>query len=57
MLSAVWDGCTNLDKLEKEQLYAARIVTGLHILASKASLYFEIGSLDHQDSSTYHRIV
>ena len=57
MLSAVWDGCTNLDKLEKEQLYAARIVTGLHILAAKASLYFEIRSLDHQDSSTYHRIV
>ena len=35
--SVVWDGCTNSDKLEKEQLYAARIVTGLHILASKAS--------------------
>ena len=41
--SVVSDGCTNSDKLEKEQLYAARILTGLHILASKASLYFEIG--------------
>ena len=42
--SVVWDGCTNSDKLEKEQQYAARIVTGLPILTSKASLYFEIGS-------------
>ena len=29
-----------IDKLEKVQLYSARIVTGLPILASKESLYF-----------------
>ena len=32
-----------IDKLEKVQLYSARIVTGLPILASKESLYFETG--------------
>ena len=33
--SVVWDGCTNseFDKLYKLQLYTARIVTGLPILA------------------------
>ena len=43
--SVVWDGCaiSDLEKLEKVQLHAARIVTGLSILASKESLYFETG--------------
>lgn len=43
--SVVWDGCSqhDNDKLEKVQLYAARIVTGLPIIASKTSLYFETG--------------
>ena len=43
--SVVWDGCSILDtdKLEKVQLNAVRIVTGLPILASKESLYFETG--------------
>lgn len=43
--SVVWDGCSqhDIDKLEKVQLYAARIVTGLPIIASKTSLYFETG--------------
>ena len=38
-----WDGCSILDtdKLKEVQLYAARIVTGLPIKASKESLYFE----------------
>ena len=37
LASLVWDGCSILDteKLEKVQLYAARIVTDLPILASK----------------------
>lgn len=43
--SVVWDDCSqyDIDKLEKVQLYAARIVTGLPIIASKTSLYFETG--------------
>ena len=45
--SVVWDGCSISDthKLEKVQLHvhAARIVTGLPILASKESIYFETG--------------
>ena len=43
--SIVWDGCSvqDTEKLEKVQLTAARIVTGLPIFASKESLYFETG--------------
>lgn len=43
--SVVWDGCSSaeIEKLEKVQLRAARIVTGLPILASRESLYFETG--------------
>jgi hypothetical protein len=43
--SIVWDGCSvqDTEKLEKVQLAAARIVTGLPIFASKESLYFETG--------------
>ena len=41
----VWDGCTSFDcdKLEKVQLEAARIVTGLPLYASRNALYFETG--------------
>jgi hypothetical protein len=41
----VWDGCyeRDIEKLEKIQLEAARIVTGLTKYASKDSLYFETG--------------
>lgn len=41
----VWGGCHAFDseKLEKLQLQAARIVTGLTIFASRESLYFETG--------------
>ena len=41
----VWDGCSERDceKIEKIQLEAARIVTGLPKFASKESLYFESG--------------
>jgi hypothetical protein len=41
----VWDGCyeRDIEKLEKIQLEAARIVTGLTKFASKDSLYFETG--------------
>ena len=40
-----WSGCTkyNIEKLEKVQLYAARIVTGLSIITSRTSLYSETG--------------
>lgn len=43
--SVVWGCCQqgDSDKLEKLQLYAARIVTGLTTIASKDSLYFETG--------------
>ena len=39
----VWSGCTKaeIEKLEKVQLHAARIVTGLTLIASKNSLYLE----------------
>ena len=41
----VWDGCyeRETEKLEKNQLEAARIVTGLTKFASKEALYFETG--------------
>lgn len=41
----VWSGCTqfDIDKLEKVQLYAARIVSGLSVIASRNSLYLETG--------------
>ena len=41
----VWDGCleSEIEKLEKIQLEAARIVTGLTKFASRESLYFETG--------------
>lgn len=43
--SVVWGGCyaNDSEKLEKLQLHAARIVTGLTIFASRESLYFETG--------------
>jgi len=41
----VWDRCTleNKDHLEKLQLEAARIVTGLPSFTRRQSLYFETG--------------
>ena len=41
----VWSGCsqTDIDKIERVQLEAARIVTGLTIISSKESLYVETG--------------
>ncbi len=41
----LWDGCTarDTDKIDKLQLQAARIITGLPIFASKESLFFETG--------------
>ena len=41
----LWSGCSkfHIDLLEKLQLEAARIVTGLPTYASKQSLYFETG--------------
>ena len=41
----LWDGCTqqDSDKLEKLQLEAGRIVTGLPIFASRESIYYETG--------------
>ena len=43
--SDVWDGCSqgDIDKIEKVQLEAARVVTGLTILSSRISLYLETG--------------
>ena len=43
--SIVWDGCPlqYVEKLEKVQLYAARITTGLPIISSRESLYLETG--------------
>lgn len=41
----MWDGCSvhDADKLEKVQLCAARIVTGLPIFVSREALYLETG--------------
>lgn len=41
----LWDGCTlhDSDKIERVQLEAARLVTGLPIYASRHSLYLETG--------------
>lgn len=48
----VWAGCTQMDieKLEKVQLNAAGIVTGLTSFASRNSIYFETGwePLEHR---------
>ena len=43
--SSVWDGCSEQlsDTLEKIQLEAARIVSGLTSIASREALYFETG--------------
>ena len=43
--SAVWDNCgqINSDRLEKVQLEAARIVTGLPSFVSINSIYIETG--------------
>lgn len=43
--SIVWDGCSvhDADKLEKVQLCAARIVTGLPIFVPREALYLETG--------------
>ena len=43
--SEVWDNCgqTNCNRLEKIQIEAARIVTGLSIYASNDSIYKETG--------------
>ena len=44
--SEVWGTCINQnasEKLEKLQLNAARIVTGLTLIASRESLYLETG--------------
>lgn len=43
--SVVWDGylLQDVEKLEKVQLCAARIITGLPILSSRESLYLETG--------------
>ena len=43
--SEVWGGCsiTDSNRIEKVQLHAARIITGLPIFASLNSLYFETG--------------
>ena len=40
-----WDGCSahDIEKFEKVQLSAARIVTGLPIFAYRESLYTETG--------------
>lgn len=41
----VWSGCSqfDIDKLEKVQLYAARIVTCLSVIALRNSLYLKTG--------------
>ena len=43
--SIVWDGCSlqDVERLEMVQLYAARIITGLPIIASRDALYLETG--------------
>ena len=60
----IWSGCTKYDieKLEKVQLYAARIVTGLSIITSRTSLYLEtrweplVNRRDRSKLSTMYKI-
>ena len=41
----LWDGCyqTDSENLEKLQLEAGRIVTGLPLYSSRESIYYETG--------------
>ena len=60
----VWGGCNKgeEDKLEKVQLEAARLVTGLPLFASRESLYFETGweklkeRRERRKLCTFHKI-
>ena len=60
----VWGGCNKgeEDKLEKVQLEAARLVTGLPLFASRESLYFETGweklkdRRERRKICTFHKI-
>ena len=56
--SEVWDGC-GLDvknNLEKLQLEAGRIVTGLPIFASRESIYYETGWELLEDRRRFKRL-
>ena len=57
--SVVWDGCTLYEKenLEKIQLEAARIVTGLTRSVSLEKLYKEIGWLKLSERRKYQKLV
>ena len=54
----VWGGCSKFDedKLEKVQLEAARIVTGMPLFASRESLYFETGWETLKDRRTRRKL-
>lgn len=54
----LWDSCSqqDSDKLEKLQLEAGRIVTGLPIFATKESIYFETGWELLSDRRRYRRL-
>ena len=54
----LWDGCSqqDSDKLEKLQLEAGRIVTGLPIFSSRESIYFETGWELLSDRRRYRRL-
>ena len=54
----VWGGCSKFDedKLEKVQLEAARIVTGMPLFASRESLYFETGWESLKDRQIHRKL-
>ena len=57
--SVVWDNCTmsEKDRLEKNQIEAARIVTGITRSASTLDLYKEIGWLTLDNRRKYQKLV
>jgi hypothetical protein len=57
--SEVWDYCgqTNSDRLEKVQLEAARIVTGLPSFASIHSIYIDVSSAKRRPRPTISSVI
>ena len=57
--SVVWDNCTlyEKDSLEKIQIEAGRIVTGLTRSASLYNLYHELGWLTLSERRKYQKLV
>ena len=55
--SVVWGNCTHHDKLEKNQIEAARLVTGTTISITLQNLYREILWLTLENRRKYQNII